>query len=320
MPKHNGYNPAFIGRKLRVAAPKPEPELKKDLFPVRGSRPPMLHYHHYSVALSRKRRFPLYVAVNIDGSAFRNLKRDSLFESGNDEWRIDERAEGFQWGDKLYEVDKSDFDKGHMVKREDPQWGPDDHTAAEGARSTFFYTNSVPQVPELNRQEWRALEDYILKKESTPRKLKISVFTGPVLSERDPVFINPVQGEEVQIPVLFWKIVYFTSDGQALSRVAFLMGQKRLLFKREIVREKPVEGPVPREPSILMGFKDAATYQVNVAAVEHLTGLEFPPAFDPYRDARPSEIIAEAVDIGDLERFPGGGDGIGFVLKGLKLR
>ncbi|MBK8194914.1 MAG: DNA/RNA non-specific endonuclease [Lewinellaceae bacterium] len=113
--------------------------------------------------------------------------------------------------------------------------------ATEAARSTFYFSNCAPQVGDLNRKEWRSLEDYILKKESSQNKLKINVFTGPVLSENDPVFVTPVKGEQVQIPTLFWKVVYFTNDDQTLNRVGFLMGQKKLLFKNNIVREKEEE-------------------------------------------------------------------------------
>ncbi len=315
-----GYEQTFLGRRLKVPLPQPHPSQKKDLAPVNGSRRTLLHYLHFSVALSKTRKLALFTAVNIDSTGFRNIKRESLFPGGSDRWEVDERAEEFQWGPKLYSGVNSDFDKGHMVKREDPQWGEDDVIAAEAARSTFFYSNCAPQVPELNREEWRGLEDYILKKEAAPHKLRVCVFTGPVLSDSDPVFIHPVEGQEVQIPTLFWKLVYFTADGKTLNRVAFLMGQKKLLFKRRLVRKKEGElEAMGREPVLFTDFKDAATYQVNVNTVERLTRLSFPEAFEPFRDARPSEIVKEAVEVSDLERFLSG-DTLGYELKGLRLR
>ena len=320
MDTKKGYEPSFLGHRLKVPLPKTGDVHKKDLAPVKGSRSAVLHYPHYSAVLSRKRKLPYFTAVNINSAAFRELKRNSLFGGGSDRWTIDERAQAYQWGDELYSEEGSNFDKGHLVKREDPQWGDDDLTAAEAARSTFFYSNCAPQVPELNREEWRSLEDYILKKESAPNKLRVCVFTGPVLSDNDPVFVRAVKGQEVQIPVLFWKVIYFTADGKTLNRVAFLMGQEKLLKKRRIVRPKEGElEAVTRKPEFFNDFQDASTYQVNIDTVEKLTGLSFSPAADPYHDKRPVKIILKKVEVSDLERFVDN-KGLDFELQGLVLR
>ncbi|HRI60667.1 MAG TPA: hypothetical protein PK228_13110, partial [Saprospiraceae bacterium] len=99
MNKVTGYEPTFLGRRLKVTLPQPGDALKNDLAPVNGSRSAMLHYLHYSVVLSRRRKFPLFTAVNINSAAFRELRRDSLFAGGSDRWERDERARDFQWGD-----------------------------------------------------------------------------------------------------------------------------------------------------------------------------------------------------------------------------
>ena len=316
-----GYQPVFLGKQLKVGLPQTGPASKDDLARLDGSRSYILRYPHHSVVLSKKRKFPWFTAVNIDGASFQPLTRKSLFKGGSDRWEIDKRALSGQWGEELYTAAHSDFDRGHLVKREDPQWGKDEQTAADAARSTFFYANSVPQVKDLNQRVWRNLEDYILKKESATNKLKVSVFTGPVLSDEDPVFVSPVRGEEVQIPGLFWKVVYFTADGKTLSRVAFLMGQKKLLLEREIARPKPTEGleGLLPQPRFFLNFEDAATYQVNVDMVEHLSGLKFAPAVDPYTDNRPAKIVLKEVELESAERLPGR-PGLGFELEGLTLR
>ncbi len=321
--KGKGYNPAFLGKHLKVPLPQLSVTRKADLAPVTGSRNMVLRYDHHSVALSRKRKFSLFTAVNIDGSAWQSIKRASLFPGGTDRWEVDARARDYQWGAELYTIEGSDFDRGHLVKREDPQWGRDAETAMNAARSTFYYANCVPQVEDLNQREWRSLEDYILKKQSARNKIRINVFTGPVLSDDDPVFMRPVNGNEVQIPALFWKMIYFTPDGENLYRVAFLMGQKELLLKRKIARLKEEElerAPAPKPPFFL-DFEDSATYQVNSSFVEQLTQLSFAPANDPYVDQRPAKIVLKAVEVGTdgLERFPGSG-GTEYELEGLVLR
>lgn len=319
MTKSEGYQPAFLGKNLKVSLPKPNAGKVKDIAPVKGSKDALLHYTHHSVALSKTRKLPVFAAVNIDGKQFRQLKRNELFAGGSDEWTIDERAPEFQWGSHLYNATGSQFDRGHMVKREDPQWGPDDLTAREAARSTFFFSNCVPQVGDLNRKEWRSLEDYILKKESTTLDLKINVFTGPVLSDDDPFFVTEVKGEQVQIPTLFWKLVYFTADSKTLHRVGFLMGQKQLLLKRGIakIKEDELESVVPK-PKIFDDYEDAAMYQVNISVIEKLTGLQFSPANEPYKDTRPAKIVLKEVEISDLESFSSSG-GLDFALEGLVL-
>jgi endonuclease G len=239
---------------------------------------------------------PVFTAVNIDGMRFRKLLRKSLFPSGSDQWRVDARAADFQWGEELYKVPGSDYDKGHLVKREDPQWGDDDEEAAEGSLSTFFFTNCAPQVADLNRREWRYLEDYILKKESATHKQRVTVMTGPVLADDDLVLATPVNGQTVKLPGYFWKVVYFTNDNKTLRRVGFLMGQKELLLTKGIGRPAAgTRGPVSLR--LFEDYEDAATYQVNLPLIESLTGLVFSPAEDAYQDERASKIVLKEVEI-----------------------
>src|SRR6185369_6425672 len=118
------------------------------------------NYINYSVVLSRTRKFPFFTASNIDGAKFKKVKR-------KDAWRKDKRInEKYQLGKELYGAEKSDFDRGHMTKREDVQWGDSVEEAKLGADSTFFFTNSVPQHAKLNQKIWLNLENYVLHKEA----------------------------------------------------------------------------------------------------------------------------------------------------------
>jgi len=168
-----GYQKNFLSK------PVPLPKLSKsqedDLAPVKDNDDATANYINYSVQLSASRRFPFFSASNINGKLFRKLSRE-------DKWRIDERVhKEHQWGPELYRAQKSDFDRGHMTKREDVQWGHSVMAATKAADSTFFYSNAVPQHARLNQRIWRLLEDYILHAETKEHGLKICVFTGPVL-------------------------------------------------------------------------------------------------------------------------------------------
>lgn len=290
-----GYQPGFIGDGMQVNFPKLRVAQRRDLA-TNGQ----IDYPHFSIFLSAARRFPYFTATNIDGHLFRKITRDTIFPGGSDVWTIDDRAKDHQWGKHLYEADKSHFHRGHMTKREDPQWGETDDIAREAAAATFQFTNCVPQLEELNSRDWAKLETFILEKTCVPENLKVTVLTGPVLSSEDPFFVTPIDdGVHVQLPTLFWKVIYYTADGIKLSRAAFLMGQQNLLEERGIAAPgtTPSAARAALHQDIFQDFEDAAVYQVNTRTVKQLTGLTFHPAREPYKDNRALKLIVRSVQI-----------------------
>lgn len=254
-----------------------------------------LEYVHFSVLHSPFRKFPYYTATNIDGAFFKSIKREALF-SGGDTWKKDDRIpEAHQLGQELYGAVGSDFDRGHLTKREDVQWGKTTTIARKAAISTFCYTNAVPQVDRLNRGVWRRIEDYILHHEVVKQSLKISLITGPLLLDTDPDFVTDVGEETIQIPTLFYKIVYYIRQGE-LYRTGFLTSQKRLLGSRRIT--KPLfRGEVLESHDLFQGFKDAETYQVRVSFIEHLGNLKFQEANELFIEDTPEELILDEIDV-----------------------
>lgn len=254
-----------------------------------------LDYCNYSLFQNPFRKFPYYTACNIDGGLFKKIKRDELFEGRGDKWAKDARIpKEHQWGNELYSADRSDFDKGHLTKREDTQWGTDVEQATKGAESTFFFTNAMPQVDRLNRGIWRKIEDYILHQEVIKNNQKIVLFTGPIFTKSDPDFVTKVKEQTIQLPYLFWKVIYYKKD-ETLHRTAFLTSQKGLLEKRRIV--KPVVRGEAEEEEAFMDFKDAATYQVQVGFIEGLSGLTFTAATELFKRDEASELILSGIDV-----------------------
>lgn len=309
--QYRGFRGDFLSPRHRVRLPRLRRHLRQAVAPVAGDRRNVLHYQNFSLVQHAHRRFPIYTAANIDGRLFKSLPRE-------DRWQLEPRiAPEHQWGPELYAADRSDFDRGHMTKREDVQWGNTDAEAELGALSTFFYTNAVPQVPKLNRQAWRGLEDYILKTETVERDFRITLLTGPVLAEDDPVFVTPVNGQEVRIPTLFWKVIYFTKSDGRLYRVGFLMGQEELLEQEQLVHPRPVTRSLdPSDEELLfLQFKNADVFQVNISTISRLSGLIFTAAEEPYRDHRPTTLIHREVQTrGGFEE-----DSPGFMIDGLRL-
>ena len=292
-----GYREDFLGARLNVPLPQLARDQLRFVAPVKGANDNVLRYHNYSVVQHAVRRFPYFTAANIDANHFINLRRKDVFKGGSDRWRKDPRISfKHQWGAELYGADKSHFDRGHMTKREDVQWGPTISHARFGALSTFFYTNSVPQHRLLNQMLWRSLEDYILHEEALDHGMRINVFTAPLLMDDDPEFVTSVRGESVMIPRLFWKMVYYSRDRRSLSRVAFLVGQEDILVKEGIVHPPSVSRSAPPDPRF-QDFKLGDTFQVHPAFIEDLTGFTFPDAREPFEDHRPVRLILEEVEL-----------------------
>lgn len=283
-----GYSESFILNKV-VSLPKLNRDQSSDLVIDKDGND-VIKYINYSLQLSILHKFPFYTATNIDGMQFKKVPR-------KDNWRKDSRvSKDTQWGKELYNATRSNFDRGHMTKREDVQWGKTIGIALNAADSTFYYTNAVPQHKDLNRDIWRYLEDYILHTEAKRNHLRICVFTGPVLSNSNPYFVTPINNTQIQIPSLFWKVVVFEKEDGKLYRVGFMMSQNKLLLKDDIIEQ------LESDDQIFMQFDDADIYQVNVSLIEELSGLEIPKAIDSYTDNRTTKLVLNEIDIDpDLE-------------------
>jgi endonuclease G len=148
------------------------------------------------------------------------------------------------------------IDRGHMVRREDPNWG-DTAEAEQANEDTFHYTNAAPQHARLNqgKQAWLGLEEYILGSART-HGFRAAVFTGPILRRNDPILGN----SDVRVPREFWKVVVMIgADKRSLHATGYVLGQGELI--RDIT-----EGFL---------FEDFRTYQVRIVDIQRATRLDF---------------------------------------------
>jgi endonuclease G len=261
-----GYEEAFLGADYKVPLPALRPDLEQDVaLPKDGRR--SLDYTHFSLVMSKSRRLAFYTAVNIDGSQQKTINRNA------DKWYFDPRLERkYQSGPELYE--SNDLDRGHLVRRLDPVWG---EPANEANEDTFHFTNCAPQHKNLNQKSWQDLEDYILKN-ADRHDLKVTVFTGPVFRSDDLLYRG-----QFQIPAEFWKVVVMVKDDGSLSATAYLQTQKNLIEDLEFAYGK------------------YRTYQVPIAKIEQLAGLDFGELrkYDPiaHIEATVGRVIERAEDI-----------------------
>ena len=106
-----------------------------------------------------------------------------------------------QIGDEVYAEQRNVLDRGHMVRREDPNWGSV-KVAKRANVDTFHFTNACPQMGAVNQVIWLGLENHILH-HTREDDMRVSVFAGPFLTDNDFTFRG------VFIPKSFWKIVAF---------------------------------------------------------------------------------------------------------------
>lgn len=233
-----GYDRDFLG--LPVAMPTVADQVVE------------LPYVHFTVMHRADRRLAAITAVNVHGGLLVDIERH------NDRWELDDRIpDTEQAGPALYA--NNHFDRGHLVRRRDPGWGPQADAANQ---DTFHYTNCAPQVDVFNqgKELWSGLEDYLLD-HAAKYERRLTVFTGPVLAADDPIYRG------VPIPLRFWKIVAWLQDTQ-LASSAYLLDQTDLVHSL-IAAQARVAGA--EEPAPPLG--QYRTFQVPVGTVLADTGM-----------------------------------------------
>lgn len=330
-----GYNEEFIGKDFKVPLPTLNSSQMQDIAKSNSDKE-ILHYQYYSVIQSKSRKFPFFSACNLHGREFRQV--DRFKGSFIKDSRLDREL---QWDDDFYKYSKFEdkdgnvtsytdiFDRGHMTKREDTQWGKDDAEAFNGNKYTFFFTNALPQHSHLNGVVWRGLESYILdgatdgKKAEGDDVYKINIITGPVFQEDDPRVDLEIKkkpdskiiNKEIQLPVLFWKVVYFKKKSDdKLYCIGFMMGQKTLLEEAFSHLGLVAKDGDEEKSEPFLNYQDKEVYQVKVSFIAEKTGLTFHEAIDPLEGEEGGRQITEVIKAKGISDDP---DGLSYELDGL---
>ncbi|MFS8037787.1 DNA/RNA non-specific endonuclease [Xanthobacter sp. AM11] len=273
-----GYDPAFLGGGLLAPWPRLPDAVAGGLATpsdAEAGRPHELRYTHFGVMYSAAIKLPVVTAVNIDGETSKSIKR------GDDQWFFDLRIPRAVQHDARSFRDRK-IDRGHMVRREDPNWGEE---ARQANDDTFHYVNSAPQHSDLNQGKtlWLGLENYILNSARTGG-FRACVFTGPVLGDEDP----DIDG--IRTPLEFWKVVAMEdAQGKRLHATAYLLSQGQLI--RKLLEDR--DRSEAREGASLLGAY--RTFQIMISDLAAATGYDFGPltAADPLaRRGELSEAIA----------------------------
>lgn len=255
-----GFDDDFMG--VHIPMPVPNQSLRKKLASLKDNPGAYtLKYHHFSTLHHAVRCVPIVSGINVHGK----YRYAELDEEGSrvDRWFRDNRIDyDVQLDDDFYM--KSGFDRGHLARREDAEWGTSVAKAKLAADLTCSYANAIPQVPALNRAKfgykgkWGQLEEQFLEQgveNESGKAARICVFNGPMFDDEDPVF------KGIPVALSFYKVVvWYDGDGK-LRTTCFQLSQEKLVGE--------IEFEVLRFDEV---FK---TYQVPIRKIEKATGLSF---------------------------------------------
>jgi endonuclease G, mitochondrial len=218
--KCTGYNRKFLGVEIRL--PKPKKVIENQLARLKDNTTE-LKYFNYSVIFNALTKMPLISAINVEGDAEQRLDNSKRSDDWLRDARIDIEA---QLTDKFYA--KSNFDKGHMSRFEDADWGETELIALRNGVFTCFYTNACPQVPTFNRSGfWGKLEKTVLEKgikKEVGKLARMTVFNGPIFDDsKDKIF------KGIKIPMQYFKVILWLNDAQKLRATAFMLSQEALV-------------------------------------------------------------------------------------------
>lgn len=267
-----GYNPNFLGGTPahRVSLPVLSTALKQEAAPLiepNGTNKHVLHYHNFSVVVHAERKLPIYSAANVSFGHRFEMSRPA------DVWRRDPRILAkYQLENWYYK--SNNFDRGHMTRREDLEYGGNPKAALASAADTCHWANCAPQHSRFNQNKeiWQGIERYILEESIVEGRVNAQIITGPILDDGDPEY------RKIKYPLQFWKIVAAVNASNKLFATAYMASQE------EVVAQFGIE--VTEVP-----FGAYKTYQTKIAEIERLTGLNFVcgPKDEPLKEFDPLE-------------------------------
>jgi len=268
MPNQIGYDPDFIQDGIRIPLPTFSRRLGQSVQRSDDLRDRQFSDHpNFSLVMNEGTRQLIYSAQNIDQSKF--LKNTA--GKGKRNWRNDKNYPGDQQlGNKYYEDRKrpngeklpNPYDKGHMVMRFNNMWGSATEADAAG-KATYIYTNASLQHENLNQDEWRGVEEDIVRDFQDDANDRLIVFTGPIYGDLDR-HVNLSDTDSARVPSGFFKVLCFRRKtdvaAEKLGVLAFAIFQDQ-----EVLRDRQGRKQV----------KTNRSYQVTIKELQDLTGINF---------------------------------------------
>ncbi|MEO0418679.1 MAG: DNA/RNA non-specific endonuclease [Pseudomonadota bacterium] len=269
-----GYDPKFISDAITIPMPGFGHSLRHSVYRDEAVLREGVYSDHtnFSVVLNEDTKQPIYAAANIDQDKFwRDKEKRYGDKFGKRSWRRGDYPRGSVLENEYYKDRKSrngetipnPYDRGHMAMRWNNMWGGSLSAAHEAGKATFIWSNSSLQHKNLNQDEWRGLEENIVRDLRASTNERLSVFTGPIYGDLDR-HIHISATESGRAPAGFFKVICFKSkyadrDDQ-LGVLAFAIFQDAT-----ILRDRKGSATV----------KTDRRYQVTIKELEDLTDLRF---------------------------------------------
>ena len=160
-------------------------------------------------------------ATNLTGKASRK-----------NDFRVDPKIS--RWSATPDDYKRSGYDRGHLCPAADMSFN------AKAMSETFYMSNMSPQVPMVNREIWKELEEHVRNR---ARKEKLYVVTGPIFKSNK----GAIGKGKVTVPGYYYKLFYSPSKQQMIAYV------------------------LPNEES----KRPLNSFAVPVDKVEKMTGIDF---------------------------------------------
>lgn len=276
--KGNGYKADFLREGEDFLVHLPAVTQPEKIAPLRNAygqeftsdeqRGGVLEYLGYSVVVNKDRRLAFFSAANVDGAMRPNIS------GRKDNWLFDERLDRDHQLDNSYykgsKTKKNKFDRGHLTRRDDMEWGNGVHEAVRRANGTCTWPNCAPQHEVFNQNKdptqilWGGLEKYVLEQNASEDRFKLQVFSGPIFGAADPKF------RDIPYPLDYWKVIVGVRkerDETSGDMVDKLFALGFVLSQEGTIDEHGLEfDPVP---------DGLVAAQRTISDIEDLTGLRF---------------------------------------------
>lgn len=106
----------------------------------------------------------------------------------------------------------SGYDRGHMCPAADNKWDK------QAMRESFYMTNICPQNHNLNRGDWKELEDDCRR--WVEESGRIYIVCGPILYKNDDAYIGSER--KIRVPDAFFKVVLAGMDDNNPRAIGFI--------------------------------------------------------------------------------------------------
>lgn len=159
-------------------------------------------------------------------------------------------------GAKAYPKDytNSGYDRGHMAPAGDMKW------SQQAMLESFYLSNVCPQNKNLNRGDWKELEE--LERQWALSEGTVSITAGPIYSKKNPPRIG---ANKVAVPDGFFKVI-LVNYPDAPKAYGFI-------FRNEA------------------GSHPLSYYQLSVNEVERRTGMNFFPGLSEEIEEKVPELL-----------------------------